>query len=195
MKTEKEIVDVVAGLSESYSSRMAALDTITDESIFKYLAENAEDDWIRLESAIRGGITPSLKTLENHPDQRISLEAAIELDDQQRLAELVLSSEDDLLKEIALNYIDDDERLMQIVENAGDDTTRVMAAFLLGDFTCCRKLITELKDESLILKMAQFLDDRQILEELSDTAGDKRIKEKAKEWLKNLEGSADEEID
>ncbi|MBN1949594.1 MAG: hypothetical protein JW801_00220 [Bacteroidales bacterium] len=195
MKTDQNLIDVIAGNSSSYSLRMQALDQIKDESVFKFLAENAQDDWIRLESAVRGKINSSLQELKNHSDERICLEAAIELDDQQRLAEIVLSSQDMLLKEIAANYIDDEEQLRAILETTKVEKDKLMAAFRLGDFSCCRQLISEIKDEHLLFKLAQFLGDNELLRKLAAGASDKVVRRRATEWLKALEDTAEEDID
>jgi hypothetical protein len=195
MKTDKEIIDIVAGDSTSYTARVQALDQINDSSIFQYLAENAKDDWIKLESAVRGKITNSLQSLKNHPDERICLEAAIELDDQQRLAEIVLDSQDQLLKEIAANYIDSDEVLREILLNAKDEKSKVIAVMRLGDCKSCRRLLTELKSENLLFKLAQFIGDQGILKKLSLEAKDDLVKEKAADWLSALSDADEDEID
>lgn len=186
MKTREQVIEIVAGKTASYSSRIEALESIQDISIFKHLAENAEDDWIRLESAIRGGINSELIKLKNHPDERICLEASIELDDQKRLAEIILTSKDDLLKDIAVNYIDDDELLRGIISKCKNDKERVLAALRLGDIPLNKHLLLELKDEDLRLRLAQFLIDEKAISDLSENAKDQRVKKMASKWMAGL---------
>lgn len=195
MKTDKEVIDIAAGDSLSYAIRMEALDKINDESVYKYLAENAKDDWIRLEAAIRGRIRKVLRELSVNSDERICLEAAIELDDQERLADIVCTGKDEFLKEIAINYIDNKKALKEIIEKCDSERSRASAAILLGNTSVIRSLITEMKEENLKLKLAQFLSDAGIISELSKKARDKRVKYLAEEWLEDVPPGRDEELD
>jgi hypothetical protein len=193
MKTTEHITKLVEGSKENYSEKIRLLDSIQDDSILKHLAEHAEDDWIRLESAIKGNVISVLQVMINHPDERIGLEAAIELNDQKRLTEILLTSKDQLLCHLAANYIDDDTYLRIIIEKSERETEVVDAAIRLGDSRLNRELISKLKNEYLQLKIAQYISDFKEIARLSENAKDIGVREMALNWL--LDYKLDDEFD
>ncbi len=195
MRKDKKLVQIAADDRENYSIRKQALDDIKDKHFIDYLAENAKDEWIRLESAIQNKNTRILEQLTNHPDERIRLDAAIELGNQEALAGIVINSDLALHRDIALNYITSKIQLRHIVERSSRDQDRVEAAIRLGDNEICRSLISEITNEDLLFRIAQFINDYKLLAEISGKATNARVKKITSEWLEDLTPGTGREID
>jgi hypothetical protein len=157
MKEDALLVKIAAGDTESYTIRIQALDTISDKNTLGFLAENAKDDWIRLEAAIRIKNKQVLNKLKLSNDERIKLDAAINLNDQELLTDIVLNSKDDLHREIARNYIDDERQLRKIAEESISENDRVEAAIQLEDAHLCKQLIDLITDDRLKERLAQAI--------------------------------------
>jgi hypothetical protein len=52
MNKDEKLAQIASDNAASYASRKDALDDIRDKRLINRLAETANDDWIRLESAI-----------------------------------------------------------------------------------------------------------------------------------------------
>lgn len=195
MKVNAQLAEIITGNSASYSKRIQELETINDNSILKIIAEKADDDWIRLEAAIRGKITTVLEELKNHSDERIKLEVAIELNDQSLLTNIVLTSKDVLHSDIARNYIDEEPLLRKIISEGNRDIEKAEAAIRLGDFSLSKKLISEITEEKWQLRLAQAFGDLDEITRLSKVACDVNLREMASEWLLDLNPVGDNDID
>ncbi len=195
MSRDEELAQIAANDTENYCIRKQALDDIKDKHLLNYLAKNAKDDWIRLESAIQMKNFGILKELTKHTDERIRLEAAIELNDQEVLTGIVINSSEGLHRDIALNYITSKDQLRTIVEKSTREQEKVEAAVRLGDKEVCKSLVTEIKNEDILLRMAKFINDYTMFAEISDMTTDSRIKKIADEGLEELKPGSASEID
>ena len=195
MSRDEKLAQIAANDTESYITRKQALDDIHDKHLIDFLAENAKDEWIRLESAIQSKNKRILGELARHKNESIRLEASIELGNQEALAEIVINANDDLSREIAFNYITDKEQLRQIAEKSPREQDRVEAAIRLGDHELCKLLIEELTDSNLLFRMARFINDYKLIEEISGKVSDTRLKKITGEWLEDLKPGSKNEID
>ncbi len=195
MSRDEELAQIAANDTQNYSIRKQALDDIKDKHLLNYLAKNAKDDWIRLESAIQTKNSGILKELTKHTDERIRLEAAIELNDQEVLAGIVINSGEDLHRDIALNYITSKDQLRTIVEKSTREQEKAEAAVRLGDKEVCKSLVAEIKNEDILLRMAKFINDYTLFAEISGKTTNSRIKKIAGEGLEELKPGSVSEID
>lgn len=193
MNQEEKLARIVASDDNTYSTRKLALDYMKDKKLIDQLAENANDGWIRLESAIICNNYHVMKELLNHPDEQIQLEAAIELNDQEALSNIVLKSKDTLHRDIALNYITNKSILEKIAKGSKMEKDKVFTAIRLGDRNLTKQMIADVEDEELKFRMAQSVNDLNILYEISSSASDSRIRQLADDWLLGLK--PDDDID
>lgn len=191
MNHEEKLAQIVASDDNNYSKRKNALDSLKDKQLLNQLAENASDEWIRLESAIMCNNYHVLKELLNHPDEQVQLEAAIELNDQEALSEIVLKSRDSLNRDIALNYITDKPTLEKIVKLSTMEKEKVNTAIRLGNRSLTKKMIAGIEDEELRFRMAQSVNDLNVLYEISSSATDSRLRQLADDWLFGLKPDSD----
>ncbi len=195
MSRDEKLAQIAVNDIENYGTRRQALDDIKDRHIIDYLAENAKDEWIRLESAIQTKNTRILKELTKHSDERIRLEAAIELSDQETLAEMVIDSKDDLHRDIALNYINSKDQLRTIAEKSIREHEKVEAAIRSGDKELCKRLVADIKNEELLFRIAQVINDHDLISEISNKTSDVRVKKIANEWLDEFNPETASDID
>jgi hypothetical protein len=132
-----------------------------------------------------------LKELLYHPDEQIQLEAAIELNDQEALSNIVLKSKDTLHRDIALNYITNKSILEKIAKGSKMEKDKVFTAIRLGDRNLTKQMIADVEDEELKFRMAQSVNDLNILYEISSSASDSRIRQLADDWLLGLKPEDD----
>ncbi len=179
MSRDEKLAQIAAGINKEYSIRKQALDRIEDKNVIRQLAEYAKDDWIRLEAAIITKNTEILGKLIKNPDEQIRLESAIELNDQKVLTALVLNSEESLYREIALRYITDRALLYAITEQSKREKDRVEAAIILGDRLLLKKLFQFIHDEELQFRIAQSINDFELLRKLSLESSNSRVRNMA----------------
>jgi hypothetical protein len=97
--------------------------------------------------------------------------------------------------EIALNYITNKKALRNIIENSKIEREKVETALRLGDQHISKKLVPEIQDEELQLRMAQSVNDRGILSKMSGKATNQRVRQMAGEWISELDPESDSDID
>lgn len=195
MSRDEKLAQIAASDTENYSIRKQALDDIQDRSILDYLAKNAKDSWIRLESAIEANNTEILKELSRHSDERIRLEAAIELDNQELLADIAVNSKDGINRDLALNYITSKNQLRSVIEKSPREQEKVKAAIRLGDKDVCKALVAEVNDVDLLLNMAKYYNYPGLFTEISGKTSDSRIKKIVDDWHEELKSGAGIDID
>ena len=69
MSRDEKLAQIAANDTESYITRKQALDDIHDKHLIDFLAENAKDEWIRLESAIQSKNKRILGELARHKNE------------------------------------------------------------------------------------------------------------------------------
>lgn len=195
MSRDEELAQIAANDTEQYITRKQAFDDIKDKKVLNYLAKNAKDDWIRLESAIQTSNYRILKELSGNNDERIQLEAAIELNDQDKLSSLVLNSYEGLHRDVALKHITSKKHLLYIIDESSREEEKVKAAIRLGDKQICKTLVTEVKNEDLLLQMAKSFNDSELFSEISRNTSDSRIREIAETWLNDFKTGVGIDID
>ena len=195
MSRDEKLAQIAANDTDNYVTRKQALDDITDRSVLDYLAKNAKDDWIRLESAIQTNNISILKELTENNDEGIRLEAAIELNDQDRLTRIVFNSKDGLHRDLALKNIISKAHLREIIDKSTSDQEKVKAAIRLGDKNVCKELVAVVNNEDLLLNMAKSLNDSGLFTEIYGKTSDSRIREIAETWLEDLKIGAGIDID
>jgi hypothetical protein len=181
MKRDDKLAQMAGQTDAKYSVRKKALDDIKDKNIVRQLAEDAQDEWIKLEAAIISQNKKVLEVLKHHSDERICLESAIELNDQAILTKIVLQSGETLHRDIALNYITKKEYLLEIIEHSTRDNDKVEAALNYGDREFLKELFKCIKKEELKYRIARFTNDFELLYELFLHASDSRIRKMAEE--------------
>ncbi len=191
MKKDEKLAQLAAGKSSHYSIRKQALDAIIDKDIICQLAENAKDDWIRLEAAIISKNNKVLKELRHHRDERIQLESAIELNDQEVLTKLVLKSKEYLHREIALRYITKKDFLHDIAENSIWEKDRIEAALMYRDRLLLKKLFRNSENDELKFRIAQYINDFKLLKKLAVGASNKRVRKMAGDLADDFDPDSD----
>ena len=191
MNQEEKLAQIVDCEEYDYSTRKQALDKIRDKQLLSRLAETVPDAWIRLESAVLSKNRHVLKQLENHSNEQIRLEAAIELNDQKALSAIVIRSDQSLHRDIALNYITDKRILKKIIKHSKMGKEKAITAIRLGDRRITKMIMSEIEDEELKLRMAQSINDINILSEISLNATDGRIRQLAGDWIFGFKPESD----
>ena len=195
MSRDEELAQIAANDTEQYITRKQAFDDIKDKNVLNYLAKNAKDDWIRLESAIQTDNFRILKELSENSDERIQLEASIELNDQDKLLAIVVNSNEGLHRDVALKHITSKKHLRNIIDESPREEEKVKAAIRLGDKEVCKALVTEVKNEDLLLNMARSINDSELFAEISHNTSDSRIREIAENWLEDYKTGVGIDID
>jgi hypothetical protein len=191
LNRDEKLARIASDDNESYVNRKKALDAIEDKYLISQLAETVHDEWIRLESAVLSNNREVLKTLINHQDEAIQLESAIELNNQKYLAHIVLHSKDLLHRDIALNYITKKDILRELVTRCIFEKDKVEAALRLRDHDVIKKIIPEIENEELKLRLAETINDLKVIAEISRKANDSRIRQLAGEWVSGFKPESD----
>lgn len=191
MNQEKKLAQIVASENNLYSIRKQALDSMKDEYQINQLAESVKDEWIRLESAIIVNNNQVLEKLTSSTDEAIRLEAAIELKDEETLSKIVIEGKEPVHRNVALNNINNKEILEDIIEQSKMEKERVKTALRLGNRNTTKMLLNEVQDEELKFRMAQSVNDINVLNEISSHAKDTRIRQLADDWVYGLQQESD----
>ncbi|MGD2035881.1 MAG: hypothetical protein PVF73_12535 [Bacteroidales bacterium] len=191
MNRDEKLALLAAGNEENYIHRREALDNIKDKAIIHELAQNASDEWIKFEAAVRSGNTGILEQLKNHSDEVIRMESAIELNDQEVLKNLVLNSGEMLIRTRALKYISEKDLLKEISDHCNEEKLKVEAGIVHGDRLLIKSLFGRLQSEELKLRLARYIYEYDLLRELSLKASDNKIRKIAGDLMEDFNPDTD----
>ena len=85
--------------------------------------------------------------------------------------------------------------MLYIIDESSRDEEKVKAAIRLGDKQICKTLVTEVKNEDLLLQMAKSFNDSELFSEISRNTSDSRIREIAETWLNDFKTGVGIDID
>lgn len=191
MNEEEKLAQIADNENNPYSASKKALESMKDARQKNWLADFADDDWIRLESAILGKNRRVLKELAKSNNEAIKLEAAIEINDEETLSHIVLGGKEPVHRNVALNNITDKQILETIIEQSTMEKEKVRTALRLGNRNTTKMLLNEIQDEELRFRMAQSVNDINVLNEISSHAEDTRIRQLADDWVYGLQPESD----